>query len=530
MREVVGVVVALVLPVLLGQALLRAAGLRPGTLWFWAWVWPLGALATALITFAWMGAGLDASTGLQAGPVAGAWIAIEVLLRRSRTRRASALEPRRTSASRLLVALVAALALGPSVDGALSQWGVPVFRDDDASIWTFKARILQEHGRIDRALAARMREDVTGAHHLDYPLFNPLCQVWVMGLGGGTTDWEVRLPGWMFLFSLVLLLIASCGRGPRGSVGLLVALVAATSPALFLPATGTKSDHWVAFGLLGVMASLERVREKDESAPWLLGAGALILVWSKNEGLMLALSIAAAGMALHGRHAFRWVRTRPWLLGVPLGAGGLVAVQIAFNRFFHLENDILSGGAGTDERSLARMLVENLPKRAGAIAHAFWVHVLDARWIQIAPRVDFMKPSNHGIYALLLGLIVVFPRRIFRSAAAWPALTSLFAIAGFFLAYTVSFEGRTPAGLRWHLFTSSSRVWMQILPCMALAAARWLGEMPLFWNSGEASPNGERTTNDTSEEKETPAHDDPRRRDSRTEEDLSGQDRSPEAH
>ncbi|HGY91187.1 MAG TPA: hypothetical protein ENK43_08460 [Planctomycetes bacterium] len=508
MREELGLIVALVLPLLLGQALLRTFRLRPATLGFAAWAWPVGALTTALITLAWMTAGLDASNGLQAGAVAGLWLGLEAFLRGRRGRedaRDEAMPGRATSwGRRIALVVLLGIALFPAADAMLSQWGQPVFQDDDASIWTFKARILQEHGRIDEGLAAKLREDITGAHHLDYPLFNPLCQVWVMGLAGTESDWAIRWPDWMFLIALVLLLFACCGDGRWAGMGWVVALVAATAPALFLPATGTKSDHWVAFGLLGVLGALDKLRREEPGAAWLLAVGALILVWSKNEGLMLALCAGAAGLVLHGRHAFRWIRTRPALLLVVVASGALVAIQIAFNRTYHLENDILSGGAGKDSRPLLRMLVENLPERAGAIGRAFWIHILDQKDIPVARGFTAVKPSNHGIYGLLLGLLVIFPRRVWRTAAGWPALTALLGLLGFFLAYTVSFEGRTPEGLHWHLYTSSSRVLMQILPCMALAASRLLGELPLFWNSGAAATNGDREPTGPPEDEEIP--------------------------
>jgi len=396
------------------------------------------------------------------------------------------------------------LAFFPATDAMLSQWGRPVFQDDDASIWTFKARILQEHGRIDDGLSAKLREDITGAHHLDYPLFNPLCQVWIMGLAGTESDWAVRVPDWMFLIALILLGFACCGDGRRSGLGWIVALSVATAPALFLPGTGTKSDHWVAFGLLGVLGALERLRREEQGAGLILTAGALVLVWGKNEGLMLALCVVAAGLLLHGRRSFRWVRERPGLLLVVVATGTLVAAQIAFNRFYHLENDILSGGAGKDARPVFRMLIENLPERAGTIGRAFWLHILDQRDIPVAQDFTALKPSNHGLYALLLGLILLFPRRIWKTSAAWPALTAILGLAGFFLAYAVSFEGRTPEGLRWHLYTSSSRVLLQILPCMAFAASRLLGELPLFWNSGAAAPNGDRESTGPTEDEETP--------------------------
>ncbi|MCA9319131.1 MAG: hypothetical protein KDB53_00280, partial [Planctomycetes bacterium] len=333
----------LLLPFLLGSALLRRLGVRfgdDGLAWL-GWCWPLGALTTALLTGLWMATGAEPRAGLMYLPPVGLWLALWFWPRPDATI-GSAM--RTSLVRRLAVALVALVAVLPLTRHALEEYGRPIHGDDDASIWTFKAVILAEHGRFDAALAEKLDERKTGAHHLDYPLLNPLLQVFILGATDERVAGALRWPSIFWALSLLALAGSAFLRAGGLLAGSLLWLAFAWAPAFQARVLGTKSDVITALGLLALIDAIGRLRATRSMA--LVAAMAAILVWSKNEGLMLACVVLIALGLRQGRSLLAgvWRPASLWLL-LPLG---VALGQWAFNRYYGLENDLLTGGAGRD--------------------------------------------------------------------------------------------------------------------------------------------------------------------------------------
>ena len=462
-------ILALATPLALGDALLRLCGdsWRGDLLGRGGRSFPVGALLVGLLVFASMalGAGVGAplviaTSVLTLGLQAWSW--------RSARRRARDDTPRSEESNRgaeTLALPIALLCFVPLVFSIGGKAGSPVFQDDDASIWTLKAKVLYEHGRIDDELAAELDEKQKGGHHFDYPLLNPLLQVWMMSVAGRPLDVEIRWPTHLWLVSLVLMILSACRRYAGPLMGSLLCLSVTGAASVRLVGLGTKSDVIVMVGLLGLVDAVLRAIEKDRDASK-LGVGALfaaILVWSKNEGLMLAVVVLIAAAIAYGglliRRAWRSRTTLIYLLPILV-----VGVQLGFNRRYDLRNDLMTGGQGQDSRSLTTMLVENFPERGEAIARSFW---------QLFTRFDL----NHGLYLVFFALVILCPKRSWDRPRRFPALVGLGGLAAFFLVYVISFEGRTEIGLYWHLSTSAHRVLLQLLPVMVLFCAMIAGQL-----------------------------------------------------
>ncbi|MCA9322441.1 MAG: hypothetical protein KDB53_16990, partial [Planctomycetes bacterium] len=112
------------------------------------------------------------------------------------------------------------------------------------------------------------------------------------------------------------------------------------------------------------------------------------------------------------------------------------------------------------------MLGENLVdgERLQLIGRVFGYHFADI--------TETIKFSNHGLYLVFIAACLVFPRRIWRSDAGLPALVAWGGVAAYFLVYVVSFED-----LLWHLYTSSPRVLLHLLPVMVLTCAHLAGRL-----------------------------------------------------
>ena len=467
----------LAVPLLFGAALLRAVDFRfrRDPLGWLARVYPCGALTLALMLFAWMSVQLDVRSPAMPWLMLGFAIAALTLAHRRPTREVPAADDdleappglwhRYPWLQRAIATLLLGFAFLTATETAVYHLRKPISGNDDAAIWSFKARILERGGSFDEELADILVEG-GGAHHLDYPLMNPLLQVWVLSVAPGPVDHELRWPTFLWYASLILLICSVCTPSIGLAGGSLLSLLLCSQAWSRVLGVGTMMDLVVGLALLGVLGHLLALLKKPRSRDaLLLAVFTSILIWSKNEGLMLALVVGLA-LLMSAPRRFGWAFRRPTLLFalIPLCVGLL---QLEFNRRFELENDLMTAGGG-ERIQLGERLREQLGdgERLAMIGRAFRDNALGTE----TQRSDgFWKgplKHSHGIVVAWLLTLLLCPLRSLRKPLLTLTLTLLGAWAAYFLVYVISFEN-----LAWHLATSSERVTAQLLPATLLAIA-----------------------------------------------------------
>jgi len=460
------------LPLLAGLLVLRALGLRrvDDPLAFWGWAWMVGGLLIALGLLVWMLLGLRLS--LLTPGLLGGLTALAALLAVAWRRRdhvpgplAADVQPPTARWERVVFALCLALSLALVLDRIVLAGGRVIVGGDEASIWSAKARALWAADGLGLPFAKL----ATGVGHADYPLLDPLLQLFGFALAGRPLDFENRLLIQLAVPALLLVAAGALARCARPAVAGLLVLLLATSRGAGTSTGDASADGLVALGLLVALDAGERWRATGARRWFALGALALaVLVASKNEGLMLALCALAAG-ALTGLvrdaraaavRVGRSLEPRPasraaWLL-VPLA---LAVTGALLNARFGFENDLLAADGG---RSLPERIVRHAPVVVAPLL----------AWI-----ADFLLRGGvetHRLFLAGLVLLLLAPGLLRHEAEppwAYRAVpvALLLALAGYLAVYA---GGTTELhGLHDWLRTSFPRISFHLLPALAV----WLG-------------------------------------------------------
>ena len=465
----------LLLPLLAGLLALRALGLRRADdpLAFWGWAWMAGCLLVALALLAWMLLGLRLSS-LMPGVLGGLTVlaALLALLALAWRRRdhvpdplAAAVRPPAARWERVVFALCLALSLALVLDRIVLSSGRVIVGGDEASIWSAKARALWAADGLGPPFAKL----ATGVGHADYPLLDPLLQLFGFALAGRPLDFENRLLIQLAVPALLLVAAGALARGARPAVAGLLVLLLATSRGAGTSTGDASADGLVALGLLVALDAGERWRATGARRWFLLGALALaLLVASKNEGLMLALCALAAG-ALTGLvgnaqaaavRAGRGLEPRAasraaWLL-VPLA---LAVTGALLNARFGFENDLLAADAG-------RSLPERIVRHAPTVVAPLLAWIADY-WLRGGVE-------THRLFLAGLALLLLVPGLLRREAEPpWSyravPVALVLALAGYLAVYV---GGTTELhGMHDWMRTSFPRISFHLLPALAV----WLG-------------------------------------------------------
>jgi hypothetical protein len=448
----------LLLPLLAGAGLLRGLGLRlaDDPLGAAAWCALAGGLATALVLAACvaLGAPLDARL---VGPLLATLGLLSAWAGRGRFPAAHA--PRRAGhgrLERLFLALVVATLVLATLARILRASQRALALGDEARIWALKALLLLDTGGLNADYA--QRSAAYGDSHADYPLLDPLLQLWSLVHARAPLWIEPRFPVQVFALALVLALASALRQWLRPAAAATVLLIAYfVDPNLELTSTAN-ADQMAALGLLVAVDASLRWRRTGEARWARLGALALaLLVGAKNEGALLALALVAghATACLVGRRrtALPSLRALRWL-ACPLA---VFLASRAVNAYLGFENDLATTAA-------PGILLARAGERLGPLLAFF-------------ARLFFQRPrENAGLFGLLLVLSLLVPWRLLRPRLRPLTLCLWAALAGWVLVYLA-----TPHDLRWHLATSAARVTYQALPALcvwlALVAAGdpWFG-------------------------------------------------------
>jgi hypothetical protein len=326
-----GFLLFLGVPLLLGGALLRAAGIGPRTdpLAYPGWMWLAGALAVAALEALRLLAGLPAPTSVVAGA---AGLSLVLLLASRRVPRVvdEGLESARAGWSGWehgLLGAVLVLVLAGALHQALAASLTVVQSNDEANFWALRAKLLYQARGFGGEYAHAVRAGELP--NASYPLFNSLLQLWVFDCAGQVTHVANRFPLQLSSLALLLCTAAACRRASRPwiAAALLVPLATTTSAGIAL--RQANADVLVALGGLVAADALQRGRAARARAwPWLGTLAATLALWSKKEGTLLVLASLLAlaacarwrGRAGELRRALALARTRCALFLVLPGA------------------------------------------------------------------------------------------------------------------------------------------------------------------------------------------------------------------
>lgn len=450
MLDLFDLIRVLIIPLLLGMGLLRSMGIgvRSDPLAWPGLAWIVGSLATALLVFLWLFLGpLPASPRLPE-----ALALVLALLSWSYGKRfvpmAAPPRPRQVASWEnilfgTVLALLILLVCARIIDATL----FPVLIGDEADHWGMKTQILWESGGFTDAWKAAMA-DPHSVYHKDYPLLNPLLQIWVHAHAGQFVHVANRLP--IQLFSLAGLLVLASGlyRLLRPTAAALLLCLAVAPGWSQIQARSGDADFMVGLGAL--VAFVFAIRgQRTRQAAWTRMAfvGLAFMLWSKNESQLYLLSLLGAGIvwaALQPRRirsAIRWNRAWIWAL-VPFGI-------LLIHHGFNLHYGIVSTFSKHEEGNLLTLLLENLGQNGPAVLSYF------------SGQVFFRPDHSNLLFPLMLVLLIAYRQKIFhRSHLALPALALLLAMLGILCVLIAS-----PVDVHWLLATAAQRVSFQLYFC-----------------------------------------------------------------
>jgi len=331
----------------------------------------------------------------------------------------------------------------------------PLGSFDAMAIWTYRALEWYRSGAAFPTVVAALTESKPG-----YPLMLPGLVVSQFQLWGGETTVIPVATGWLFVAGVTAATVLGVARRTPLAVALAAAALVLSTPQVWRWAFAQCADLPLAYltltAAVGLVDRIERGRSASTPA-WLVGFFLGLMVWTKDEGLVLAVSlIAAATVALRvGRGSL----DRSDRLGLVLGSLPALVATATFK----------IGWIGTGEAH--RYLGPGL-----------WQRVLDpARWREVtAAFLDRLVPVSGGqawgltlLLLVGLGLVAVLGQRAIDDRTplvifGGPVVMVLAIDAAIYLA--------SPEPLAWHLRTSLDRLWLQLLPIAVVAVFIAVGQ------------------------------------------------------
>ncbi len=307
---------------------------------------------------------------------------------------------------------------------------------DAFAIWNLRAHYLTHSETWRYAVTAQS----TGAH-MEYPLLlsSFIARGWFYD--GGTSAAVPITIALLVSLSLATLLSSTLSVLRSTGAGLLAFSILLANPSFLSAAADQYADLPLAF--FGLSAGALLVLDSSSSryltlAGWFAGFAA----WTKNEGLLVVVALAAALLATSGRSSGLSTAIRQCGLFL-LGALPVVALVLWF-KLFVAPPDPLAHGLGT---ALLHKISD--PGR--------WTR-LAAGIVQGAPGVALL------LVAFAAGLLRLLPAGQRRPALFLPLVACAIVMAGDFAVFLL-----TPDDLNWLLSTALERLYLQLWPLLLLA-------------------------------------------------------------
>lgn len=311
---------------------------------------------------------------------------------------------------------------------------------DAWAIWNMRARFLFRGG--DQWYNAF--SNVYAWSHPDYPLLIPanISRIWNY-LGNDTVIIPISI-AFLFTFLTIAILVSSLSYIQSSKHGLLAGLVF-MGFTKFIQRGATKcADIPFAFYLLATIILIylhDKAKKNDNHYLYIAGMMAGLCTWTKNEGLLMILSLLIA-------HIFAAIHTTGWkqyLTELKAFIIGLfpIAVLLAYFKIQLVPpNDLVFGQA---------------------------VHTTMTRLLDLSRYIFVGKSFVFEFFEIVKGRIIVLPalfflfgfsyRKIFKRSNYLSIMVLLLMLSGYFTVYII-----TPHDLKWHLNTSLERLFLQLLP------------------------------------------------------------------
>jgi len=329
------------------------------------------------------------------------------------------------------------------IEGAMSL-SIPPTHGDPGSNFAGFARLYAHLGRVDPVAA----EGLSILGHFEYPPLLAANESLFFQLDDET---GARLLGVLFPVYLVALLLLAWSVLAEGAssrvklVGAALLLLLALQPSTVEFATYGYAELPLVAALLWMLIELGSVLERGEGGrrkyAGLLLAG-LTLALTKQEGILLAIGIAAVAPAVHGLRA-TWV---PIAVAAMASAWPLLILSL-----------------GLDSGWLSDILGDFSFEKLARVPRAAQALFLETFAYASYPGSGF---ASFAIVTVLLALV----RRV-QGAPSRRARLALIGLALHFFVYALVFT-LTAEEFEWHLHTASGRLAFHFLPHFILLARR----------------------------------------------------------
>ena len=314
---------------------------------------------------------------------------------------------------------------------------------DAWAIWNLRARFLFRGADLGTVFSGGYAWS-----HPDYPVLLPsIVAHWWQWLGGELQQAPAAL-GALFTAAVPLALFCSLARLASVPAALLASTVFLVSGSYLAHGASQYADVPLsAYFLLSLAFYAFYDLAPGEASGWaeLAGLCAGLAAWTKNEGLLFLVALAAGRLV-----SFGWRRDRAKgieeLKAVVFGAAAPLLTLAVFKGFLAPDGDLVASlSAGQGEKLMD-------PARQELVWRAF------AGYFESLPAPLLL------IVAAIAALSVL-ERRAIALVALCPLTVIALMHAGYFVVYLT-----TPYDLQWHLDTSFSRLMVQLWPSLVFAA------------------------------------------------------------
>jgi hypothetical protein len=306
---------------------------------------------------------------------------------------------------------------------------------DAFSIWNLRARFLLHMATWKFAVTP-----FPVGTHMEYPLLmsSVVARGWMYA--GSPSPVAPIAIALVFALGLVLLLVSTLALARGPSLALLAGVVLLACPAFMTQAPSEYADVPLAFFFLAALALIVQARTPRYVS--LAGLFAGLAAWTKNEGALLVVALAAALFVSEWRST-GW-RSAARHAGIFLLGASPCLLLVLWFKVALAPPDPLAGqmtvGLGQKLFNVSRWL----KVAGGFLTHAWAVYLLPL-----------------ALLAATCGLLRLRPRAE-RSPA--PLLAVLLVLAGYFAIFLV-----TKDDLDWLLATALDRLYMHVWPALVLA-------------------------------------------------------------
>ncbi|MGD8441816.1 MAG: hypothetical protein PVG53_14890 [Holophagae bacterium] len=324
----------------------------------------------------------------------------------------------------------------------------PLGSFDAMAIWTYRAVEWYRAGVDFPAVIGALTESKPG-----YPLMLPGLVVSQLTLWGGETTVIPVATGWLFLVGLTAATVLAVARWAPLAAALAAAALLLSTPQVWRWSFAQCADLPLAYLTLAAAIGLVDRIERGRSAPtpaWLVGFFLGLMVWTKDEGLILVLSLVAAAIAALRVRRGSLDRSDP--VGLLVGSLPALVATVTFKL----------GWIGSGE--LGRYLGAGLWHRL--IDPGRWREIMAAFAGRLVPLSDQALWGGTLVLLVGLGLVTVVTRR----TSGQPTAVLIYGLpVALALAVDVAIYLATPEPLGWHLRTSLDRLLLQLLPIAVVA-------------------------------------------------------------